>query len=126
MEPKPTQSELERGFARVRSVLERHRWPGVEEGPSYGTPGLKVKGKFMVRLKDADTLVLRTTLDEKELMMELEPAIFFETDHYKGWPAVLVRLAHVDADRLASLIEKAWRLQAPKKLVAEWEASRAR
>lgn len=37
------------------------RFPGVEEGTSYGTGALKVKGKLLVRLKeDGETIVLRT------------------------------------------------------------------
>src|SRR5262249_5878635 len=36
------------------------RFPGVEEGQSYGTPSLKVKGKFMCRMRtNPDALVVR-------------------------------------------------------------------
>jgi hypothetical protein len=116
--------DLGRAFEPVRRALARHAWPGVEEGTSYGTPALRVKGKFMVRLKDSGTLVAMCTLDEKEMLMAAEPAIFFETEHYKGWPAVLVRLDAVDPERLASIVERAWRLQAPKRLLAAFEAER--
>jgi hypothetical protein len=108
--------DLGRAFEPVRRALARHAWPGVEEGTSYGTPALRVKGKFMVRLKDSGTLVAMSTLDEKEMLMAAE--------HYKGWPAVLVRLDAVDPERLASIVERAWRLQAPKRLLAAFEAER--
>ncbi len=39
------------------------------------------------------------------------------------FPAVLVRLAAVDVDELAELVTDAWRCQAPKKLVKEYDAA---
>ena len=44
------------------------------------------------RVKDADTVVLMCPLEEKEMLIEAAPEIYFETDHYKGWPAILVRV----------------------------------
>jgi hypothetical protein len=35
-----------------------------------------------------------------------------------------VRLEAVDATELAELLEEAWRLRAPKRVVAEYDASR--
>ncbi len=110
--------DLITAFEPVRAALRAGQWPGTEESTSYGTPSLKVKGKFLCRLKDAETLVIRMELDEKEHRMAAEPDLFFETDHYKGWPAVLVRLDRLDPDRLRHLLENAWRMQAPKKLLA--------
>jgi hypothetical protein len=75
-------------FARVRAAGAR--LPEVEESTWYGKPALKVAGKGFARLKDADTLVVLCALDEKEMLLEADPSIYFETDYYKGWPAVLV------------------------------------
>ena len=47
---------------------------------------------------------------------------FFTTAHYDNYPAVLVRMEAVDREQLAELIEDAWRLQAPKKLVTAYDA----
>ncbi len=93
--------------------------PGVEEGTSYGTPAFKVKGKLFVRLKeDGETLVVRMGFDEREMLLEAAPGTFFLTDHYRGYPYVLVRLAAIDPDRLREILEESWRETAPKKLVA--------
>ncbi len=93
--------------------------PGVEEGTSYGTPAFKVKGKFLSRLKeDGETLVVRIDMDEREVLMAANPEAFYITDHYRGYPAMLVRMAAVDAEELRELLEGAWRLVAPKRLVA--------
>jgi hypothetical protein len=62
-------------------------------------------------------------MEEKEMLMELEPDIFFETDHYKGWPAVLARLSRMDSDMLRHRLECAWRHRAPKRVVAAYDAT---
>ncbi len=100
------------------------RFPGVEVAQSYGTPALKVRGKFMCRLRtDPDALVLRVIdLGEREALLQGEPRTFFSTPHYDGYPYVLVRLAEVDPVELAELIEDAWRLRAPKRVVADFDA----
>jgi hypothetical protein len=99
------------------------RFPGVEVTTSYGTPSLKVRKKFMCRLRtDPDALVLRVSdMGEREALLQGQPDAFFITPHYDGYPAVLVRLEAVDPTELAELIEEAWRTRAPKRLVAEWE-----
>ena len=48
--------------------------------------------------------------------MEAAPEIYFETDHYAGWPAVLARAAAISDAELVHRIERAWRVQAPKNL----------
>jgi hypothetical protein len=112
---------VDAAFARVRAIAASTGLPGVEAGRSYGTPSLNVRGKFMARIKDADTLVVRCPVDEKHFLMEADPAVFFETDHYKGYPAFLVRLSAADDATIAGRLERAWRMQAPKKLVVAWE-----
>jgi hypothetical protein len=103
------------------------RLPGVEEGTSYGTAALKVKGKLLVRLKeDGDTIVLRTDFIERDHLLRTAPKSFFITDHYRDYPAVLVRLPHVARAQLAELLEDAWRRVAPKRLVATYDATQSR
>jgi hypothetical protein len=69
--------------------------------------------------------VLRVAdMDEREALLQGQPEAFFSTPHYDGYPYVLVRLEAVDPEELAELLEEAWRIRAPKRLVAEYEASR--
>lgn len=99
--------------------------PGVEEGTSYGTPALKVKGKLFARLwEDGETLVLRVNPFERPYLLDADPAAFFLTDHYRDYPWVLVRLAAVDPAVMRERLEDAWRLCAPKKLVAAFDAAK--
>lgn len=66
--------------------------PEVEQATSYGTPALKVRKKLLCRVKDADTIVVMCPVEEKELLMEAAPALYFQTDHYKNWPSMLIRI----------------------------------
>jgi hypothetical protein len=102
--------------------------PGVEEGTSYGTPGFRVRGKFLARLwEDGETLVVKCGDDERDFRMQVDPETFFITDHYRGYPTVLVRLGRVRPTDLRQVLEEAWRRSAPKRLVAEYDqAGRAR
>jgi hypothetical protein len=99
------------------------RFPGLEQSTSYGTPSLKVRNKFVCRMRtNPDALVMRVThMGEREALLQGDPKTFFSTPHYDGYPAVLINLDTIDPVELAELIEDAWRLQAPKRLVAEYE-----
>ncbi len=106
----------------VRRIIED--LPDTDEGTSYGTPSWKVRGKFFARLRDGDTvLVAKVDKGEKRLLMEAEPEVFFETRHYEGYGYFLVRLENIDEDELAEVLEDAWRLAAPRRLVAERDES---
>ena len=98
-------------------------FPGVEEGSSYGTPGLRVRGRFLARLwEDGETLVVKCGDDERDFRMKADPETFFLTDHYRGYPTVLVRLSRVTREDLGDVLEEAWRRQAPKRLVREYDS----
>jgi hypothetical protein len=99
--------------------------PGVVEGTSYGTPGFRAGKKFMARLRDddPDVMVLKPIEDdEQRFLMETQPKAFFLTDHYRGYPTILIRLSQVDTGHLQALIETAWRRLASKKTIAAYEA----
>jgi hypothetical protein len=114
---KPDPRKMARAFARVRKAAAATGLPGIAETTSYGTPSLKVAGKFLMRMKDAGTLVFSCGMDEKTMLIEAAPSLYFETDHYVGYPLVLLRASASDAE-LAACIARAWHTQAPQKLKA--------
>jgi hypothetical protein len=114
--------ELSRDTKRVKGLIAKAKLPGVEEALSYGMPSLKVMGKFLARVREPDVLVLMCALEEKEFLMQTNPDVYFETDHYKGWPAVLIRLSKIGDEELMHRLGVAWRRQAPKKLQAALNA----
>ena len=64
-----------------------------------------------------EVLAVRCALERKEMLIAAAPDRFFDDDHYRGYPAVLVRLEQVDEAELAGLLDAAWRLIAPAALV---------
>jgi hypothetical protein len=120
--PKPRKPRNSKGvnFESVRLVA--HTFPGVVDSTSYGTAALKVRGKLFVRLhQNGECFVLRADLLDREILMQSDPAVFFITDHYRDYPWILVRFATVDSAALPDLLERAWRLVAPKSLVAQYD-----
>jgi len=66
-------------------------------------------------------VAIRCTMDTKEMLLEAAPERFFTDDHYRGYPAVLVRLAEIEADELAGLLRQAWKIVAPKAIAKKHE-----
>ena len=99
--------------------------PATSEKPSYGTPGFRVKDKLFARIREeGDVLALWCSdVDEKAALIASEPDKFFTTPHYDGHAMVLVRFGAIDRDELGELLTESWRLRAPKRLLAEFDAS---
>lgn len=99
-------------------------WPEVEDGTSYGTSALTVRKKMLVRLKeDGDSLVMPgVPQDEREMLCESQPKIFYFTDHYRDYPMVLIRLSKAKRATVEPLLRRRWRELASKKAVREYDA----
>lgn len=95
-------------------------FPGVEDGVSYGEPSFKVAGKFFTWLRprlDDSVVVHLDSLDERDLLIEMDPKTFHFTDHYRDHPIVLARVASVDPAWLKTMLGRRWRKAAPRSLV---------
>jgi hypothetical protein len=69
------------------------------------------------RVANPEVLAVRVAnLNEKDALVSAEPTKFFTEPHYNGFPAVLVRLEAVSVADLRTLLEEAWRCQAPPEL----------
>ena len=62
------------------------------------------------RIPRPDVLAVRCPIERKEILLEAASDIYFDDDHYRGYPAVLVRLDVVPEDELVALLKDAWRL----------------
>lgn len=90
--------------------------PNVEEGTSYGTPALKVKGKLFVRLREEpDSLVIKMPFDQREELMAGDPETYYITDHYREYEWMLVRLSKVSEEALRELLGISYRAALPTK-----------
>ncbi len=75
----------------------------------------------------ADVLMFRVAdLDVKELLLSDTRGVYFTTPHFRGYPAVLVRipdLGRIDRDELRDLVAEAWLTRAQKRLAKAWLAA---
>jgi len=109
-------------------------FPETRQGEQPGTLDFDVAGKGFAwtwrervapkqpRRLRPDVLAVRCAMERKHYLLEAAPEVFFDDDHYRGYPGVLVRLDRIEPPELASLLEEGWRIQAPKKLVRDYDA----
>jgi hypothetical protein len=88
--------------------------PHVEEGTTYGSPALKLRGKLLTCLAihksaEPDTLAVRIDFDQRAELMAADPDTYYLTGHYVNYPVVLVRLSRIHLDALRDLLGIAWR-----------------
>jgi hypothetical protein len=99
-----------RGTTWARFCRLALKLPGVETGTSYGTPALHVYKRFLARLKEnGEDIAIRVGFADRDVLLELDPRAFYLTDHYRPYPAMLLRMKEVRRDLLERLIEQAWR-----------------
>lgn len=105
-----------------------------------GRPAYRVHGKLFCchrgRRADAldpqtgerldDVLMLRVDgLEVKDLLLADDRRIFFTTPHFRGYPAVLVRIPDLERltrGELADLVADAWLTRAQRRLARAWLA----
>jgi hypothetical protein len=95
--------------------------PEAEEDAS-GRRAYRIRGKLFAwetRERDGGGLAVRVERDEKQLILDANPDVYFTSPHYGGYPAVQVHVERIDPDELAQRLEDAWLIQAPKRLAAE-------
>lgn len=98
-------------------------FPGAEKGVSYGRPSYKLNGKFFTRLRreDDSMVIMDVSFDEREMLMEAEPATFHFTAHYKDFPCVLAKIADLHPGSFRNFLERRFRKIAKKTAVKAWE-----
>jgi hypothetical protein len=115
--------------------------PEVDEEPSYGERGWKVRKKTFawerpLRAKEVEhlggfepesaaptgeILGVRVADEEaKQALVSSEPEIYFTTSHFDGYPAILIRLERIDRSELEEVVIEAWLVQAPKRVAAAY------
>ena len=102
-----------RGRIDFDTVLEIARsMPGVQDSASPRGIGLKTRGKLVActavhKSAEPDSLMVRMDPEERELLLATEPDTYYLTDHYRGYPAILVRLSKIDRTTLRRLLKDA-------------------
>ena len=65
---------------------------------------------------------IRVDREEKQLILDSNPDVYFTSPHYDGYPGVQIRVEAIDREELFARLEDAWLIQAPKKLAAAYVA----
>jgi hypothetical protein len=101
--------------------------PGVEESTMYGAPALKVRGALLAcvpshRSAEPGSLAVRVDFADRAALLAEAPELYYITNHYLNYPAVLVRLSRVTPEVLRDLLGMAHKFvtrksspRAPKK-----------
>ena len=109
-------TDLDTGFARLHRLAELRGLAGLAAATSYGTPALKVSDATFVRMLEPFVAVLQCPVDQKVLLMEISPDLYFETDHYIGHDAMLIRLDRISDEELSLRLHDAYLFKAPVRL----------
>jgi hypothetical protein len=92
--------------------------PGVEEGTAYGMRALKIRGKVMACIPsnraEPHSLLVRMEIDDRAELLAADPDVYYVTDHYIGYDAVLVRLSRANEGLLRDLLGMAHKFMASK------------
>jgi hypothetical protein len=88
--------------------------PDVEEGTTYGSPALKIRGTMFACIAvhssaEPGSLVIRIDFDQRDDLIAADPDTYYITDHYVDYPSVLIRLSRVNRDALRDLLIMAHR-----------------
>jgi hypothetical protein len=83
--------------------------PNVESSTAWGAPALKVHGKLMAcvpthRSAEPGSLMVRVGFDDRAELLAAAPDVYYVTEHYLGYTAVLVRLSRITPDVLRDLL----------------------
>jgi hypothetical protein len=100
--------------------------PEAEERETWETATFRVRNKIFVMFSDREReLWIKSDFDEQRALTQTDPETFFVPPYVgpSGW--VGVRIRTVERDELSELVTEAWRLTAPKRLVAAFDEGTA-
>jgi len=89
--------------------------PEVEETTAYGMPAFKAgKTRFAgqpIARSDVEpnSLGVHISFEERNRLLAARPDLYYLTEHFAPYPAVLARLGKMRRDELLDLLSTAWR-----------------
>lgn len=98
-------------------------FPEAREQETWDHPTFRVRDRmFMAMAADGRSVTVKATREAQAALVGSEPETFSIPAYvgHHGW--VAVALHRVDPDELAELVEEAWRMTAPKRLVRAYDA----
>ena len=96
--------------------------PEAEERETWDTATFRVRAKIFTMFDERERhLWIKSVFDEQQALIAENPEAFFVPSYVgsKGWVGVVV--AKADRREVEELITEAWRMTAPKRLVAAFD-----
>ncbi|GHA12643.1 hypothetical protein GCM10007989_03910 [Devosia pacifica] len=100
--------DLSHIFSRCEKLVQERHLEPVESAQRDGKPALARNGAVFASLIDSDTIALDCPVEQKALLVEISPEIYFETADTEDEPALFVRLSKIDDQELSLRLEDAW------------------
>jgi hypothetical protein len=100
--------------------------PEAEERETWGNPTFRVRSKIFTMFDERERqLWVKSVFDEQQALIAMNPEAFFVPSYVgsKGWVGVVV--AKAERGEVEELITEAWRMTAPKRLVAAFDEGAA-
>lgn len=83
--------------------------PATELSTSYGRAAVKTAGRLICSASgEPDSFHVIAAHEDKAVLIETDPATFWQTPHYHNWPGLLVRYGSVERERIERVIARAW------------------
>lgn len=88
--------------------------PDIRDATTNRGVALKLHGKLLAckainKSAEANSLMVRMSLDERERLIATAPDTFYLTDHYRSTPCILVRLDRITQKALRQALQSGWR-----------------
>jgi hypothetical protein len=96
--------------------------PEAVEQETWGQPTFRVRKRIFVMLSAEEREAwVKSTHDEQRALIQMDPDTFFFPSYVgsSGWVGVHIRT--VDREEMRELVTEAWRLTAPKRVVAAFD-----
>jgi hypothetical protein len=97
--------------------------PDAEERETWEAATFRVRDRIFAMFDDGSEreLWIKATFDEQQALVAMDPDAYFEPAYVgsKGWVGVLI--AKADRSEVEELLTEAWRMTAPKRLVAAFD-----
>ena len=100
--------------------------PETEERETWETATFRVRDKIFVMFSERERHAwIRSVHDEQRALVSMDPEAWFVPPYVgpSGWVGAV--LAKADGDEVRELVTEAWRMTAPKRLVAAFDVGKA-
>lgn len=113
-------------WTELRALALSLNLPHVGDAVSWGRPNLKAHGKMWTWWSPMiDAAVFKGSIDEREMLISVDPETFVMHDHYRASNVILVAKGRVDPEWAKQRLLQSWRDMAPKKVLKEFDSGNA-